>query len=137
MITTAAASDHFIEVLRDGNPVVRAVPRNGTFHSLPVTIKIDLNLDGGGRGPRSEDCLWISNPKVGSTDTRIRSADDDLRGTRWVGSIRSRAGVRVRERGVSSEVDDVFQGLLDRMELPLFLRGFVVDKKKAETLRDI
>lgn len=47
-----------------------------------------------------------------------------------MGSIRSRTGVGVREREALGEVDDVFQGLFDRMELPLFLRGFVVDWKR-------
>jgi hypothetical protein len=36
----------------------------------------------------------------------------------------------MREREMSSEVDDVFQGLFNGMELPLFLRGRVGDGER-------
>ena len=45
------ACKHVIEVFRDRNPVVGAVPRDSTFRRLPVTRHVNLGLNRGGGSP--------------------------------------------------------------------------------------
>ena len=82
-----AVGEHIVDVFRDSNPVIRAVPGESTFRRLPVARHVDLSFDRGRRGPRSIDGLWVSDTEVGSTDTRVRTTDDDPGGARRIGSI--------------------------------------------------
>ena len=118
-----SVGEHSINVFRDGDPVVGAVPRESAFCCLPITRHVHLSLDRSGGGPRGIDDPWVFDTKEGSTDARIRTADDDPGGVVWVGSIQNGAVVGVRERETLCEVDDVVQGLFDSMELPLLSRG--------------
>jgi hypothetical protein len=116
-----AVGKHVVEIFRDGDPIVGAVPRKSTFRRLPIARHVDLSLDRAGRGPRSIDGLWVSDTKIGGADTGIRTTDEDPRGARWVGSIRGGVVIGVREIETLREVDDIFQSLVNRMELPLLL----------------
>jgi len=126
----AAVGKYVVKIFRDGDPIVGAVPRESTFRRLPVARHVDLSLHRAGRGPRSIDGLWVSDANVGGADTRIRTTNEDPGGAGWVGSIRGRVVVGVREIETLREVDDVFQSLVDRMELPLLLRSVAVDGER-------
>ena len=126
-ILITSVDEHIVEVFRDGDPVIGAVPRESTFRRLPVARHVDLSLDRGGRGPRSIYGLWVSDTDEGSADARIRTTDEDPGGGGWVGSICSCVVVWVGESETLGEVDNVFQSLVDCKELPLFLGSTRVD----------